>query len=163
MNCSLDIQRTVLTKLNETFFSGNREGLYVHELAKETGLKASLVHSALYELQHLQHIFKRFGVDQWCIAYAGIEALKRGHYEDQVELSDDLYAELGAAIRTARQNAKLTQKALGSKVKLGQRTISQYENGKIHPDKPRLVHLALALQLPEDTFVRMLDKREQAS
>lgn len=59
---------------------------------------------------------------------------------------------LGMLIKNLRQNANLTQTALGEKLGVGKAAISSYEKGKSHPSDTVLERLAKEFDLSIDTL-----------
>lgn len=66
---------------------------------------------------------------------------------------------LGAKIKTARKEAKLSQLELGVALKVSDKTVSGYESGRISPPIDKLVLLAELLKKPV-TFFLGIDERD---
>jgi transcriptional regulator with XRE-family HTH domain len=64
-----------------------------------------------------------------------------------------MYAELGAAIRSARERAGLDQIELARRLSLGQQAVSGWERGRSRPRRPMLRQVADVLGVSEDELV----------
>ncbi len=67
---------------------------------------------------------------------------------------------LGKAINRARKLAKLSQKELGNKLSISDKTISAYESGRAIPPVPTLQKIAEITKQPIDIFFQNDNKTE---
>lgn len=65
-----------------------------------------------------------------------------------------LMSDLGISLKQARHRAALSLRALGNRVELSHATIKKYEDGDNIPPPEVLLHLARALDVPLDYFLR---------
>lgn len=67
---------------------------------------------------------------------------------------------LGKIIKRARKLAKLSQKELGDKLSISDKTISAYESGRAIPPVPTLQKIAEITRQPIDIFFQSDGKKE---
>lgn len=68
--------------------------------------------------------------------------------------------DFSSRFRELRKERKLTQKAMGEVLDVGERTISYYEHGDLHPDFKGLLFIAEYFQVSLDYLVGWSDARD---
>jgi len=74
---------------------------------------------------------------------------------------DDPQIGLGKAIRKLRQEAKLSQEALGNRAEIHPTWISHIESGRINPTWGNVRRIAIGLQIPLEQLAALAEEFER--
>ena len=77
-------------------------------------------------------------------------------------MSDELAHKAGEFLRTARREAKITQRMLGVKIGVGQHGSSKYEKGAVFPPIPKLHAILEAVGKDWHDFAEAMEPRTAA-